>query len=237
MLCEKSKENNLKRARSLIKQAATLHNAKLIVLPEIFTGVYGLDHFGDYAEELYVGGGMEDMNNNDNDDDLTFSTTGSKLMSDLARQYNVYIVGGVVERDGNSHYNTIAVYGPGNGNGDDVGCFVDGSNLVTKYRKIHLSQVKCGPDATSESSFFTRGDSLASFQISVCNAEKNDSNNNINDNNNNNNTTACFTIGLNCCFDLRFQKLQSLYTGTDLDCNVLLYPSAWLKSTGDLGHW
>ena len=57
-------------------------------------------------------------------------------------------------------------------------------------------------------------------------------------------TPPSWRFGLGCCFDLRFKHLASSLTdgpprnaNTGLGANVLLYPSAWLASTGDLGHW
>jgi predicted amidohydrolase len=47
-------------------------------------------------------------------------------------------------------------------------------------------------------------------------------------------------VGLACCFDLRFPLLSnmlSLPPPHGLGCDILLYPSAWLASTGALGHW
>lgn len=47
-------------------------------------------------------------------------------------------------------------------------------------------------------------------------------------------------VGLACCFDLRFPRLTNMLTlapPQGLGCDMLLYPSAWLASTGELGHW
>lgn len=86
---------------------------------------------------------------------------------------------------------------------------------VARYHKMHLSRVRVGPDATSEGSVLEAGHDLAAFDIG-----------------------EVWRVGLACCFDLRFPQVAAALTDTrGLACNVLLYPSAWLASTGDLGHW
>ena len=47
------KTHNLRRARALIGQAATEGGADLCVLPEAFTGTYGVNHFARNAEKLH----------------------------------------------------------------------------------------------------------------------------------------------------------------------------------------
>ena len=47
-------------------------------------------------------------------------------------------------------------------------------------------------------------------------------------------------VGLACCFDLRFKEMAAMLVDAPphgLGCDVVLYPSAWLQSTGALGHW
>ena len=94
-------------------------------------------------------------------------------------------------------YNTIACFGP------------DGS-MVAKYRKVHLSRVKAGPDATAEATVLTPGDDAMSFEV------------------------GGLKVGMLCCFDLRFKHLSKHYE--DAGCDVLAYPSAFLHSTGQ-HHW
>jgi len=76
---------------------------------------------------------------------------------------------------------------------------------------MHLSRVQVGEDRTSEGTVLTPGDDFSSFIVD-----------------------EGFKVGLLNCFDLRFQHTASILT-EKLGCNVLLYPAAWLKTTGDLG--
>jgi predicted amidohydrolase len=136
------------------------------------------------------------------------------------------VIGGVIERDPLSTqivfdttsgttqhtpplYNTVFGFGP------------DGSE-VAKYRKLHLSRVQVGPDKTSEGSILTAGDKLCAFDI--YSSEDND--------------VLC-RVGLLNCFDLRFSEVSKRLCSAEggIECDVLLYPSAWLNSTGEMGHW
>lgn len=85
--------------------------------------------------------------------------------------------------------------------------------VETRYRKMHLSKVKVGRDETSEGSVLTKGKDLVYFDI-----------------------PGGWRIGLLCCFDLRFSEMSDALAKKH-GCNILLYPSAWLDSTGKLGHW
>ena len=175
--------SSLDRASALIASAAK-GGARLVILPESWTGLYGVQHFANNAENWLAKG------------------SGTALMCGLARQYNLFICGGVIERaeDTNLLYNTIAAFGP------------DGSE-VARYRKIHLSCVSIGNDQTSEGTILRPGTELSYFEID-----------------------SSWRIGLACCFDLRFADLATALTRTH-SCDVILYPSAWLKSSGELGHW
>lgn len=168
-------------ARELIKQAAST-GAKLVALPECFTGPYGIPFFPTHAED-YLG-----------------SDSGSLLMQSAAAEHGIHVVGGVIEKDADSPklYNTVFAFGPDGG-------------LAARYRKLHLSRVHVGADKTSEGSVLTPGDELVSFKV------------------------GDFKVGLLNCFDLRFQQASAILG--DMGCHVILYPAAWLKTTGDLQHW
>ena len=154
----------------------------LICLPEAFTGEYGVNSFASNAEKLLT------------------ENSGTKLMSNLAKKYDTYVVGGVIEQceEEEKLYNTIAVLNPRGG-------------IETLYRKLHLSKVTVGPDQTSEGTVLTMGDDLVYFDMQG------------------------WRVGLLCCFDLRFPAMSTALAS--MGCNVLLYPSAWLDSTGKMGHW
>lgn len=147
-----------------------------------------------------------------NAEDLNSRGSGSAMMAAKAAQHGVYVCGGVIEK---SHegllYNTIAAYGP---SGD----------MVARYRKTHLSKVRVGPDATSEGDVLEPGSRLAWFEVEGDAGTGGDG----------------FRIGLACCFDLRFKELADVLCDPPprgIGSDVLLYPSAWLASTGELGHW
>jgi predicted amidohydrolase len=156
----------------------------LVVLPEAFTGIYGVNHFAANAETPLA------------------ADSGTAVMARAAKEHKIHVVGGVIEECSNSNlmHNTVFAYGP---NGKEV----------ARYRKLHLSKVQIGADKTSEGSVLTSGDALESFEVN-----------------------EHFRIGLLNCFDLRFAS-QSSALVSGHSCNVLLYPSAWLKSSGELGHW
>ena len=160
----------------------------MAVLPEAFTGLYGVEHFASNAER-YCG-----------------KESGSALMQRLAHEHGMYVVGGVIEAAGGPGtpgllHNTVYAFGP------------DGS-MRARYRKLHLSKVQFGADSTSEGSVLTPGSELSSFEVDG----------------------TGFKVGLLNCFDLRFADASTALSKRH-GCNVLLYPSAWLKSSGDLGHW
>lgn len=92
-----------------------------------------------------------------------------------------------------------------------VFAFGPNGDLAARYRKLHLSRVHVGADRTSEGSVLTPGDELVSFEV------------------------GAFKVGLLNCFDLRFRDASTILG--EMGCHVILYPAAWLKTTGDLGHW
>ena len=188
----------LERAGALVEQAATAGGAQLIVLPEAFTGLYGVEHFAANAEQWKA------------------KDSGTQMMSLLAAKHQVHIVGGVIEEHPISKklYNTVAAFGPA-------------GQEVARYRKIHLSKVQVGPDKTSEGSVLQSGDELSFFDIAG--EEKNDPTGG-----------RGWRVGLACCFDLRFRELSDMLVRpppNGIGADILLYPSSWLKSTGDMGHW
>ena len=192
-----NKSELFQRITDLVTDAATKHKSQLIILPEAFTGLYGVKHFESNAETWKA------------------KDSGTKLMSDLALQHQIHIVGGVIEQHpiNKKMYNTIAAFAP-----NGVEC--------ARYRKMHLSKVSVGEDDTSEGSVLESGEELSWFDI----AESNDTNR----------MGSSWRIGLASCFDLRFHELSDLLVKPPphgLGSDVLVYPSSWLKSTGDLGHW
>lgn len=217
-------EENLRTAARLAEEAAGApHHAKLVCLPECFTGTYGPAHFAKYCERLGEAG------------------TGSGLLRELALRLGVWTLGGVVEkevlekevdeelhgvlarrneqevaeqegREGKKKgptserapllYNTTVVYDP-------TGA------LVARYRKVHLSRVRVGPDATAEATVFQKGGELVTFGIPVdCSISEETRTNGggparPSDHDSEDST---MTFGLGCCFDLRFVEFGLAYT-------------------------
>ena len=186
------RQDTLARATALVKravfesnalQAETIASGLVVVLPECWTGEYGVANFKTNAERF-----ME-------------QESGTRLMSELASELGIYVVGGVIEQTTESLFNSVFAFNP------------EGS-AIARYRKLHLSRVTFGEDRTSEGTVLSPGNKLACFDVG----------------------TTGFRVGLLNCFDLRFPAAsQSLRH--QADCHVLLYPSAWLQSSGELGHW
>eukprot|EP00040_Diaphanoeca_grandis_P012668 m.64193 g.64193 ORF g.64193 m.64193 type:complete len:310 (-) comp23398_c0_seq1:857-1786(-) len=186
----------LNHANRLVANAAVVHGARLVCLPESFTGEYGVDHFANNAERWLE------------------PESGTLLLSQLAAEHGIYVCGGVIEHDDDTDelFNTIAAFGP------------DGVE-VARYRKMHLSRVVIGGDSTSEDSILTAGDELSWFDVEDTSP---------------NADGRGWRVGLQNCFDLRFNEAHAMLTDLPprgLGSELVLYPSSWLKSTGDLGHW
>ena len=136
-----SRSANLATAERLIDSAAS-SGSRLVVLPETFPCIYGLQHFPSNAEVLGEIG------------------SASEILREAAKRNRIHVLGGVVERCpiDNNLYNTIPCYNP---SGD----------LVAKYRKIHLSNVSIPQsdgesiETTCEKDFFSAGSDLSYFDI------------------------------------------------------------------------
>ena len=124
------------RAAALIEEAAQ-RGARVICLPEAFTGLYGAKHFADNAEEWRCG-----------------AEAGTTLLAESAAKHGIFTCGGVIERHPISSklFNTIAAFDP---RGVEV----------ARYRKIHLSRVSVGGVATAEGDVLEAGDALSWFDV------------------------------------------------------------------------
>ena len=191
-----SRADTLTRASALVDAAAKA-GARLAVLPEAFTGLYGVEHFEANAE------GWKNAD------------SGTKMMSQLAERHNIFVCGGVIEQHPiktSLLYNTVAAFGPG-------------GQEVARYRKMHLSRVSVGGDNTSEGSILTAGDELSFFDI---------------DDDSEGSDGRGWRVGLANCFDLRFRAVADMLSAAPphgIGAELILYPSSWLKSTGEMGHW
>lgn len=104
----KDKLANINNASQKIREAVQQHKPRLLVLPECFNCPYGTKYFREYSETIPTG------------------QTSQKL-SELAKELQVYIVGGTIPELGENDkiYNTCTIWSP------------DGK-LMAKHRKVHL---------------------------------------------------------------------------------------------------
>ena len=181
-----------RRVAGLVEEAAK-RGAKLAVLPESFTGIYGADHFEANGEV---------WKNKD---------SGTKLISNLAKEHGIVVVGGVIEMHpiNKKLYSTIAAFDPR-------------GLEVARYRKMHLSTVPgtLGNKMT-EASTLTPGEELAWFDIADGGTPDSDG--------------RGWRVGIACGFDLRFPEVAGLYSNTPpmgLGSELLLYPSASTNIAG-----
>lgn len=91
MLVVDSKEENLKKAESLIRRAVKEQGAQVVALPEIFNGPYQLDRMKETAEP--EGG------------------PSSRMMAALAKELGIVIIGGSIsESAGDQIFNTAYIF-------------------------------------------------------------------------------------------------------------------------------
>ncbi|GAB6087010.1 carbon-nitrogen hydrolase family protein [Alkaliphilus crotonatoxidans] len=99
MMVTDHKEQNLKKAESLIRTAVKERDAQLVVLPEMFNCPYENQYFPLFAEEY---GGLT-----------------TSFLSRLAGELKIYLIGGSIpEKQDNQIFNTSYVYNP---HGDLIG--------------------------------------------------------------------------------------------------------------------
>jgi predicted amidohydrolase len=116
------KAANLARAEHFIA-AAAVQGAHFVILPEmILTGVFVVDRFPELAE--------------------TIPGPATDRLCALAARYGLYVVAGMIEKDGSQMYNVSVLASP---EGELVGC----------YRKVH--------QFSSEKEWFSAGDQAAVY--------------------------------------------------------------------------
>lgn len=94
MRVDHTKKQNITKARSMIKEAAT-RGSSLVVLPEMFNCPYDSSLFPGFAEAFPGGETLQ-------------------MLADTAREERIYLVGGSIpEREGDFIYNSSFVFGPG----------------------------------------------------------------------------------------------------------------------------
>jgi predicted amidohydrolase len=174
---------NLDECERLVGEAAN-RGAKMVLLPE------NLAYFGPEDGKRRI---AENLSH-------TASPIAARLAA-TARNHGVTVVaGGIPEQssDPSRPYNTCAVFGPA-------------GELVARYRKIHLFDVKL-TDGTSlcESNATSRGEEPVVVEV------------------------GGFKIGLSICYDVRFPELYRALV--DRGAEVLVVPAAFTVHTGK-DHW
>jgi predicted amidohydrolase len=130
-----NKEQNLIKTAKMVKKAAA--KSDIVILPEMFNCPYSNHYFPKFAEP-YPG-----------------KTT--KLLANLAKELNIYIVGGSIpEKEGKKIYNTSYSF---NRDGD----------LIGKHRKIHLFDVNIKDGINfKESDMLSCGNKITTFKTEFC---------------------------------------------------------------------
>ena len=177
------KKNNLNQAKKLIVLAAK-KKAKFIVLPEVF------NYRGKLSEAMKAAEPIPGCSTN--------------FISQLAKKHKVWIlIGSLLETVVDSRdlpskpYNTSVLINPQ-------------GEIIAKYRKIHLFDIKLKGKQILESSR-----NLAGKQPRLAKIEN-------------------IKIGLSVCYDLRFPELYRYYSKNG--AKIICIPSSFTKPTGE-AHW
>ena len=210
-LCQMSvtddKGQNLRNMAGHVEEAAR-NGARIVCLPEIWNSPYDMKRLAGYAEPA--------------------DGPSATLMGDLARRYEIYLIGGSIPEIGpageaeapaaaaelaeaaataaNANkggepprmYNTSLVFGP---SGD----------VIAKHRKAHLFNVNIEKGIRfNESDFFMAGEGATAFE------------------------TDFGTVGLAICFDLRFPEMFREMAGAG--AHIVFLPASFNMTTGP-AHW
>lgn len=107
----KDKLANLNNASDKIRDAVKQYQPRLITLPECFNCPYGTKYFREYAENIPSG-------------------ETSQILSDIAKELGVYIVGGTIPElsENDQIFNTCTIWSPE-------------GKLLAKHRKMHLFDI------------------------------------------------------------------------------------------------
>jgi predicted amidohydrolase len=131
------KAENLNRAEAMLRKAAEDFRPQILVLPEMFNCPYSNASFQSFAE-VYPG-------------------ASSDMLSRLAQELRVYIVGGSVpEKQEGKIYNTSYVFNPE-------------GHLIARHRKIHLFDIDIeGGISFKESDTLEAGREVTVFETPFC---------------------------------------------------------------------
>lgn len=130
------KDESMETAAHYVNQSAD-YGASIVCLPEMWNCPYGNKYFREYSE-------------NESGESMEF-------MSDLARENEIYLVGGSIpENDQGKIYNTSYVFSP---NGE----------LLGKHRKMHLFDIDIeGSIRFMESDTLANGDKITVIDTEFC---------------------------------------------------------------------
>lgn len=143
------KAYNLNRAATFVERAMREQpDTKLVVLPECFNSPYAVDKFKEYSEVI------------------SSESTSVKFLSDLARKFQITLVGGSIpelEPETNNVYNTCVIF-------DEQG------NIIGKHRKVHLFDIDIPNGITFKESVTLSGGTQATtvtapmgkFGVGIC---------------------------------------------------------------------
>lgn len=172
----KDKQINIEKAKSAILEAK-IKGADLVVLPEIWNSPYSTSSFPKYAEII-------PEINSKIDEKLSPSTY---MLSEIAKQNNIYIVGGSIPEKFINNNNKENIYNT---------CVILNSKgeIIGKHRKIHLFDIDI-PNKIKfkESDTLTAGNNVTTI------------------------LTPWGKIGIGICYDLRFPELATIMRQLNCD--------------------
>lgn len=130
------KAQNLDDAERMIRDVVAAEAPDLVVLPEYFA---------------FLGEGRDAIHSHG--EDLSDSATARRFAA-LAAELGITLhLGSMVEKTGNSHYNTTLVFDP------------DGAEIA-RYRKMHLFDIDVpGGQSYRESDTISRGDEVVTYKV------------------------------------------------------------------------
>lgn len=138
-----------------IREAHSLYNPNIIVLPEFWIGKYNKEEFLKLAQQ---------------EEDSSYL----RFLSSLSKELDVYIIGGSIPELVKTKENPYTPYTPYTTNDYTVYntcfCFDRTGEIKAKYRKTHLFDVSIKNGITfKESDKFSYGDKLSVFKTEFCN--------------------------------------------------------------------
>jgi predicted amidohydrolase len=176
-----NKPENIRRSKDFVQEAAA-KGASWILLPEVFS------FRGNLLNQNVIAQVPED---------IPGETT--QVFQELAKSLNVHILlGSMLEKTKTTkaHNTSVAID--------------KSSQIVGKYRKIHLFDAIVGDKIIHEADFFDHGNQEQLISVDE------------------------FKVGLSICYDLRFPDLYQRYLRSG--AHVLTVPSCFTKQTG-VPHW